>query len=383
VKKRLAWIAAVAAAALLMSACSKDANTSEKASGSGAGSGSVVAADPQLAAAKKKVDAALVEPTDVGVSQPLSKVPATGKNIAYLECAVGICQQLAAEYKNAAKLLGWKVTLVPQGPTPENIVDAWERALALKPDGIITSGTPVTVYQKQLDKAKSAGIPVVDYSSANKPNTPGIIGDTNPGEDNGVRGDLLAAYAASQSGGKAHSLFLNIADFPTIDLESKRYESYTKTVCPGCSVDTLNFAATDIGSKIPSAVVSYLQKNPKINWIVSGFDDIGLGVPEALKAAGLDKQAKMIGQSGSDAAAQSIKTGGVQVATIPQGVGQMAYKVLDIFARHFNGDSLSADTANLLPIWIQTKDTIGDPKDLWKGPKGYPQTFAKLWKVSA
>ena len=141
-------------------------------------------------------------------------------------------------------------------------------------------------------------------------------------------------------------------------------------------------AATDIGTKVPGAVVSYLQKHPDINWITLSFDDMGVGVSDALRAASLNGKVKIIGQSSNQTTAESIAQGKGQVATIPQGVGQMAYKALDVLARRFNGDSLDADKANLLPIWIQTKATIGSPSDLWKGPAGYPQTFAKLWKVS-
>jgi hypothetical protein len=89
----------------------------------------------------------------------------------------------------------------------------------------------------------------------------------------------------------------------------------------------------------------------------------------------------IIGQSGNQATAESIAQDRGQTATIPQGVGQMAYKALDVLARTFNGDSLDADK-NLLPIWIQTKETIGDPNNLWKGPDGYADQFAELWKVN-
>ena len=39
------------------------------------------------------------------------------------------------------------------------------------PDAILTSGVPVVVYQHQLDEAKQRGIPVVDWASANPPNS--------------------------------------------------------------------------------------------------------------------------------------------------------------------------------------------------------------------
>ncbi|MDT4942302.1 MAG: ribose transport system substrate-binding protein, partial [Pseudonocardiales bacterium] len=320
----------------------------------------------------------------VGVTEPLSKKPDAGKNITYLQCGVGICQQIGDELTNAVKLLGWHMTFVDQGTTPEQIVAAWDRALSAspKPDAILTSGVPNVVYQRQLDQARQAGIPVVDWASANKPGTPGIIFDINPVEDNQERGKLLADYAATTTNGSANSVFIDVPDFPTLVAERDAYVAEMKSVCPACKTDTLDFPATDIGTKVPSAIVSYLQQHPDVNYLTMSFDDMSVGVAEALKAAGLDGNVKIIGQSSNQTAAQSIATGGLQVATIPQGVGQMAYKALDVLARQFNGDSLDADSANLLPIWIQTKDTIGDPNNLWKGPAGYADQFAALWHVS-
>jgi ribose transport system substrate-binding protein len=332
----------------------------------------------------QRLDAALKVPTSVGVTVPLSKKPASGKNVTYLECGVGICQQIAVELKSAAKLLGWHMTFVDQGTTPEQIVAGWDRALSAspKPDAILTSGVPVVVYQRELNQAKAAGIPVVDWASANPPHTPGIIFDINPVQDNQERGKLLADFAAVRSGGKAKTVFADIPDFPTLLAEEKAYVAELKAVCPGCTTDVVNFSATDIGAKIPTAIVSYLQTHPGINYITFAFDDMSVGVPEAMRAASIGSNIAILGQSSNKTTAQSIASGTGQVATIPQGVGQMAYKALDVLARHFNGDSLSADAANLLPIWIQTKATIGDPNNLWKGPQGYANQFATLWHLS-
>jgi ribose transport system substrate-binding protein len=365
---------------LAVSGCSKD---DPEASATADDSTPAASSDPALEEAAAAVEEALVEPTSVDVTEPLSKKPEAGKNITFLQCGVGICQQIGDELDDAAKMLGWNMTYVDQGTTPEQIVAAWDRALSAspKPDAILTSGVPVVVYQRELDAAAEAGIPVVDWASANPPGTPGITFDINPVEDNEERGKLLADYAATTLDGDVNSVFVNVPDFPTLVAEQKAYEAELAAVCPDCTNEVLDFSATDIGTKVPSAIVSHLQQNPDVNMLVMSFDDMSLGVPEALRAAGLDQNVQIIGQSGSQATAENIAEDRGQTATIPQGVGQMAYKALDVLARTFNGDSLEADK-NLLPIWIQTKETIGDPNDPWKGPEGYAEEFAQLWKVN-
>ncbi len=381
-KARLVVVAAAAAVAL--AACS-----SSSSGGAGASSSAGSSSSPALAAASAAVTAALVEPTSVGVTTPLSKTPATGKNITYLTCGVGVCKQIGDQLIQATKALSWNLKQVPAGTTPEQIVAAWTTAINAtpKPDAILTSGVPVSVFQAQLTQAAAEGIAVVDWASANPPNTPGIIFDINPVTDNEERGKLLADYAASKTGGKAKTLYLNVPDYKTLVAEQAAYEAQMKVNCPDtCTTDTLNFAATDIGAKVANATVSYIQAHPDINYVIPSWDDLGLGIPEALKAAGLDKQITMISQASNQVAATNIKNGNVQVATIPQGVGQMAYKAMDVLARHWNGDSLAADSANLLPIWLQTQATIGDPNVPWAGPTGppnYAAQFEALWKVSS
>ncbi len=383
-KVRLKVVGAAAGVSLLLSACGD--STSDTSSGENTGStGSTAApASGALAEAAERVEAAKAEPTEVGVEEPLSRRPETGKRVTYLTCGVGVCQQIEEQLKVAVQPLGWQLSSVAAGTTPEEIVAAWDRALSSdpRPDAILTSGVPVSVYQEPLRRAAAAGIPVVDWASANPPKTPGIIFDINPVEDNEVRGELLADFVATETDGKAKTLSLNIPDYPTLVAQESAFKARMDELCPeDCTTETLNFAATDIGTKVPSAVVSALQSDPDINYIVPSFDDLGLGVAEALKAAGLDKRVAIASQSSNQVAASNIASGVVHVATIPQGVGQMAYKALDVLARHWNGDSLEAD-AKLLPVWIQTKETVGDPNDLWKGPKGYEEQFKKLWLIS-
>jgi ribose transport system substrate-binding protein len=347
-----------------------------------ASGGSAPATGGGLEGAKARVEAAIVEPTEIGVSEPLSKTPDEGKNVYFLQCGVGICQAIGNEMDKAAALLKWNLHKVDLGTTPEEIVSGWNTVLASspKPDAIITSGVPTAVFQSQLDQAHEQGIPVVDYASAN-PADPGIIFDVLPPEDNSTRGRLMADFVAADSDGKANTLLINIPDFPVLVVQQEAFEKEYAEVCDGCKFDSQDFSATDIGQAIPGAVVSYLQSNPDTNYVVVSFDDMGLGVAEAIEAAGLGDKVKMVAQSGSVSGVDNIVNDRVQVMTIPQGPGQVAFKVFDVLARQFNGDSLDADKANLLPIWIQTKDTITDPKTPWPGPPGFEDQFAALWQA--
>lgn len=336
-----------------------------------------------VAAAEASVQAALTEPESIGVSVPLSKKPDPGKNIYFLQCGVGVCKAIGDEHEKAAKLLGWNFVRVDSGTTPEQIVAAWDTVLAAQPapDAIITSGSPTVLYESQLAAAKQRGIPVVDYAAANQTGDNGIIFDVLPPADNTQRGVLMADWVAADTDGKATTLFLNVPDFPVLVIEQEAFEKRYAEVCDGCTIEIKDFSATDIGQSIPDAVVSYLQTSPDTNYVVASFDDMTLGVAEAIDAAGLGGQVKMAAQNGALHANDNIVNERVQVMSIPQGPGQVGFKAIDVLARHFNGESLEPAAENLLPIWIQTKETIPDVNQVWMGPPGYEDQFAELWLV--
>lgn len=343
------------------------------------------AGNDALAEATARVQLALLEPTVIGQEEPLVVAAPAGKNVTFLECGVEICNVIGNEVDDAAELLGWDVTRTPQGTTPEEILGAWDIALNASPtpDAIITSGVPSVLIQPKLDEAAAAGIPVVDYASGSPTGTAGVTVDVLPVGDNEERGFLMADWAAVETEGNAKVLFLNVPDYLVIDAGAQAFSSRLSEICPDtCSTEILDFAATDIGTKIPQDTVSYLQRNPDTNIIVYGFDDMGLGVAEAIQAAGLQDQVSAIGQGGGVATIDAIGNDRVQVATVPQGMGQLGWSSMDALARIFSNTPLDSITSRSgLPIWLQTKETLTETP--WMGSRSpdYRETYSQLWLI--
>ncbi len=335
-----------------------------------------------LAEAQARVEAALVPPTTINEAEPLAAKPPEGINVTYLQCGVEICNVIGSQMDSAAQVLGWNVTLVDQGTTPEEILAGWDTALNAnpKPDAIITAGVPAVLIQPKLDEAAAAGITVIDYASGSPPGTPGIAADLIPITDNEERGRLMADWAAVETNGNAKALFLNVPDYVVINAGAESFKAQLESICPDtCSTEIMNYAATDIGTKVPADVVSYLQQNPDTNIIVYGLDDIGLGVGEAIAAAGLEGQVKAVGQGGGVATIDAIANDRTQVATIPQGMGQLAWSSIDALARIFSDTPL--DTAKYPSVinWLQTKDTLTDGPWLGTTDPAYQDVYTQLW----
>lgn len=393
--RRRVFISAAAVLPLVFVAACGSSSTSESSSAPAAASSAPAseapaseapaseapAADP-LAEAKARVDAALVPPTTINTAAPLAAKPPTGKNVTYLQCGVEICNVIGSQMDSAAKVLGWNVTLVDQGTTPEEILAGWDTALnaSPKPDAIITAGVPAVLIQPKLDEAAAAGITVIDYASGSPAGTPGIAADLIPITDNEARGRLMADWAAVETDGNVKALVLNVPDYVVIDAGAQSFKSQLAEICPDtCSAEIVNYAATDIGTKVPADVVSYLQKNPDTNIIVYGLDDIGLGVGEAIAAAGLEGQVQAVGQGGGVATIDAIANDRVQAATIPQGMGQLAWSSIDALARIFSDTPLDTATYPSVINWLQTKDTLTDGPWLGTTDPAYQDVYTKLW----
>src|SRR5690349_18920383 len=90
--------------------------------------------------AQKSLAPLLKQQTSVGTLQPLSKKPATGKRIYFLQCSQPVCTAFLGGLQAAAKVLGWQIQKAPFTQTPEGIQSAVQAAIDAKPDGIFMTG---------------------------------------------------------------------------------------------------------------------------------------------------------------------------------------------------------------------------------------------------
>ena len=163
--------------------------------------------------------------------------------------------------------------------------------------------------------------------------------------------------------------------------------------CPDCSVEISEVAVTDIGTNLPGAIVSALQADPELDFIVYAFGGMLFGVPDALDAAGLTDQAKAISQAGGPLNFDFIVSGRHQVAEVALASELLGWRAVDAAARVLLGNGPGRAEARAeavidgrpdilaggLPLQILTKDSIADAAALWPGVEGFQDKFAALW----
>jgi ABC-type sugar transport system substrate-binding protein len=124
--------------------------------------------------------------------------------------------------------------------------------------------------------------------------------------------------------------------------------------------------------------VSTVQTDPKINFAVMGFGTISIGVPAALRTAGV-ASVKIVGELPGVDNISSLLSGAedMWVGAPLYGLG---WKAVGALARHFNKESVDVESSAATPYQILTKDNAPKPAAL---PEvvSYEEYFKKLWLV--
>ena len=386
-RKSLTAVLAVSAA-LALGACSSSGkggggNSSQPPAGN-TGGGSTA---PATSGGSSGVDAAkayeqkfLGAPTSINIDTPLSKPAPSGKTLIGLDSGLGSAKVLAQYWKQAAEDLGWKYVDLISGTTPEDQQKAMDQAIQQSPDGILTSGIPISTIKSQLDEAKSKGIWVNTSASTDQPS--GAMFDTSIANPDQLHewGKMVAAYVVAESNGNANVLDFSLPVFPILEEFDKSFQAALKEWCPDCKVSEKPQQGADIGTKTPGAVVSAVQADSSAKWLIFDLGDLATGVAAAVKGAGFT--GLHIGGLTADVPnIQNLKAGTEEVWTA-YSLPIVAYRQVDSFARKFIGDPTLNES---LPTQLITPDNVNDlnndDADNYVGVTDYRDQFKKLWGV--
>jgi ribose transport system substrate-binding protein len=371
----------LAALAVALAACGGDSADS-----AGPASTSTAAGAAESSNGVREAKAAVAElsqaPQPIKLA-PLSKRPPSGKRVALISCPVPGCKLAESSVIPAAKLLGWSVKVLDGGLTPEKYIAAAEQALQMKPDYIIfTALQPNKTIQKQLDQAASQKIPVASFASSDPPGA-GMTATIFGQHTLASLGKGLAQWATADSDGKGKIVYLHDPSAASWTHSDAMFDKTIGELCPNCKVSKLQTSDLEIGKSIPQQVVSYLQKNPDTEYIVTAFSARFVGVPAALKAAGLANKVKLASATSTPADYVLTKADNppyVILAAEQQG----GYRALDVFARLAVGDDISkCCTDPTLYEQLLTKDNVDtfNNKQEW-GVPDLAKTFADYWHVT-
>ena len=371
VAKRAGVAAATFGLLVALGACgSGDNGDDNSASAGGAANGG----SQQLAAETKKLE---VRPTEIGITEPIKGGVPAGKNVIFLQCAFPDCAQTGDALQTAAKQVGWSLTRIPMGTSPEKIAAAWRTALQKNPDAIINSGAyPQAFYKQYLDEAIARKLPLVAFAEAHQ----GAPWTLVVGSGDGV-GTATADIAAKYIGSKISEgsvMAVTIPGIGVIESEIAAFKQRLPQYCPKCTVDTLEIPPASIGTDAGKRIASYLQSHRDTKFGFLSVIDLVIGLKSALAATGV-KPVPLIGQSTSGVGLDAISNNDAGIeATTAYPAFDGAYRAIDALARTFRGQSVKPDEDATFTHWLINANNVTDERPL-PAVKDYAQQFEALW----
>ena len=329
--------------------------------------------------------------TSLGIDETVAK-PEDLK-IVYVQCSVPVCESIKGGVEAAAEALGAELQIFTHSDTADTVQAAFQSAVQANPSMVLTSGNPREWFEQELAQLNDAGVPVVAWSIPEEYKPEGIAANIITGDDYYFNGVLMADYVTAETDGDANVLFLNIPQFPVLGLEGEGFEAEYGEVCPDCKLTKIEVTVEQLlaGGHISSAV-SELQKDDTINFIVTGFGDMLIGMPEALESAGFT-DLKAVSQAGTPANYELITSGELQVAdmglptefvgwrAVDAGLRAIAGQDVGTFERRPFTDIAGHDNIGIagVPLKILTAEAIEDPTVPWSPIPNYQDEFKKLW----
>jgi len=358
-------------------ACSQG---SDSGSGSDGGSGEEETVNQ---AAQAEIDPFLSPPEDIPVDTPLEACPDEGKTIIVTENPQAVTRKTNDGLEVGAEMLGWTVIRQPVGTGPEDPQKAFDAALDQSPDAVLVSGNPSSTFQAQLDRAAELDIPVLisdngEDVGVNK--TTYTIG-LDDFAQTGLWGKMNADYAAAQ--GAQSVLVVDLSLYPILHAWADSAASTLKDY--GIETTVYDAQVTDlVGGTIPDRIVSELQRNPDIDWVLLSLGDMTTGLDAALSAAGLTDQVSIGGESASTGNVEALTNGTEDAWTGFAAEIHGMYRI-DALARIFAGEDPTGMTEySELPTQLLTPDNIGDaPLDdegYFVGVPDYKDHFEEVWR---
>ncbi len=293
----------------------------------------------------------------------------------------------SAGAKEAAAALGWRFQLIDGQNTASGETAAFEQALALHPDGIISGSLDVTQFKSLFKRAADQGIKIVTWHGAAAPGPVAEVPQIfwNVSTDPYQIANTAAKVAVAQSNGTAQAVVLTDPQFAIVVTKTKG-ETDALEGTPGDAVLSVeNAPYTQISQRMPSLMSTLLQRDGgKLGYLLA-FNDLyfDFAVP-TLRSAGVPPAGPPVlisAGDGSVTAYQRIRKGEYQVATVPEPLNLHGWELMDELNRAFAGEKPSGYVTKAHVVTKANIDADGGNENRFDPGNGYRDQYKKIWGV--
>jgi ribose transport system substrate-binding protein len=359
-------------------------------------SGSPQASSAPIVAEAKAAVATYLEGTDRALPKTGPK-GIKGKSIFAIPCLAAApgCQLPLDAFRDAAKALDWKVTMVDSKGTPEGGSAAVDAAIAAKADGILLESISCLDVQAALKRAHDAGIKVYAIGGldcddpAVHAGGPLFDGQFSYGKY-GKTSDWIkvvwreiADYVIATTDGKARVI---APESLTPEISVKEGNAFRSAMarCTTCKVYKLPFTLDDLsGNKLELKVGAALSAHPDANVVVGPYDAaVLLGIGNAVQTARNNgRKILLTGNEGLPAALDLVRKGILDMSAGSQPLRWTGWAAVDGMNRVFAGQP-QVDAGFGVQLITKTQNLPSTPYyDGNPRSSGYDENYKRIWGV--
>lgn len=339
-----------------------------------AGCPEVVETSRAAVEAATDADAAWDGPTTGPVAQEGKKVVYVAQSMQNPGVA-GVEEGLRA----ASEAIGWELITIDGQGTPDGILNAFNQALALNPDGIVIGGFDPATTQTAVDTANAAGIPLVGWQALATPGpseNPKLFSNVTTKVEDVAK--ISADYIIAESNGNAGVVIFTDSSIPFAEGKSQMIKAQLETCDTIEVLDYHNLPLKDVANRMPTETTALLDSlGDKWTYSVAINDVYFENATAAFRQAGLnaDTAPVNVGAGDGDASAlQRIRTGDFQAATVPSPLRSEGWQIIDELNRALAGEPASGYVPQ---IHVSTQDNAGE-ENSWD-PVGYQDAYKAIW----
>lgn len=390
-KHRLGSVLLVAGLTTALASCGGSADEPE-----GSTPSAVDTASTEYQQAQQRVEEFTAGDLEMPISD-LVALPDRPLSIAYTQCVQTVCTEISDAVQEAADAIGATYTPLFHQDTPDTVQAAFQTAVQMKADIVLTSGDPVEWFQPQLDQLEEQGAVVVGWSLPGGYKLDGIAANLISGDDYYFHGVLMADYAITKTDGLANVLFLNVPTYPVLATLGEGVTTETEATCPDCTVTEVDLTVDDVvAGNATNAAIAAIQRDPDINFIIGAFGGlITQQLVQGLTGAGYG-DIPAISAAGTASNYELIRTGQTQVADLAIPTGLLAWRAVDAGLRALAGQDVgtyerpeSADVeghadvlaGGVTQMFVE-EDSVPAEGDGFDPVPDYQSAFKQLWGVN-
>ena len=352
------------------------ASASASASATSGGSGLSAADQAGLAKAQAFLAKAETRPTQITNTVKITKPIPKGKTVDFITCgATPECTQEGQLVQDADNLLGWSTVILNNDGSSAAWKSDFAQVVRTKPAAVLFTGIPAALYSSDAAALKANGtfVSTCCVTDVAGPAT-GIGYAIDTPNQVGPVGGAQAALVAADSKDTADSLIVNLPDLPILDNGVTDYRAGMASYCPSCQVSELDIALANIASA-PATIVAYVRSHPSIKYVVAATDGLVVGLPAALKAAGLS-DVQIVGQ-GATATNLQYMHSGQQAGDVAFPYYEVMWAMVTAVAQHEAGVAVTPSVAP--PLWVLTPQNAPTSSLAFPLVLNYEAQFKALW----